>query len=140
MKVLIPTVGERDREGQRVLSSKGGRGLRVFVLVWTVSWADKMSQFSLRLKTLLDKRKVMQSRSGTASKASASFVTLFEGFQQFDYDLNKLQVCKDVRSTTFLPGTDVAAAIRRNQRDGHFEDSEEGLLRRWFHRRSPTLS
>ena len=34
----------------------------------------------------------MQARSGTASKISASFITLEEGFQQFGNDLNKLQV------------------------------------------------
>ena len=49
-------------------------------------------KLKLRLKTLLDKRKVMQGRSATASKLSASFITLEEGFQQFCNDLNKLQV------------------------------------------------
>ena len=34
----------------------------------------------------------MQARSATASKISASFITLEEGFQQFGNDLNKLQV------------------------------------------------
>lgn len=51
-------------------------------------------QFSLRLKTLVDKKRVIQSRSVTSSKISANFVTLFEGFQQFDGDLNKLQVSR----------------------------------------------
>jgi len=46
----------------------------------------------LRLKTLLDKKKVMQSRSETTSKISVTFITLEEGFQQFGNDLNKLQV------------------------------------------------
>ena len=49
-------------------------------------------QLKLRLKTLLDKKKVIQGRSATASKLSASFITLEEGFQQFCNDLNKLQV------------------------------------------------
>lgn len=49
-------------------------------------------QLKLRLKTLLDKKRVMQSRSATTSKISASFITLEEGFQQFGNDLNKLQV------------------------------------------------
>jgi CDK inhibitor PHO81 len=35
---------------------------------------------------------MMQSRSATTSKISASFITLEEGFQQFGNDLNKLQV------------------------------------------------
>ena len=49
-------------------------------------------QFSLRLKTLLDKRRTIQARNASTSKISASFATLVEGFQQFDNDLNKLQV------------------------------------------------
>jgi CDK inhibitor PHO81 len=50
-------------------------------------------QFTLRLKTLLDKKRVIQSRrTVTNAKAPANFVALFEGFQQFDDDLNKLQV------------------------------------------------
>lgn len=56
-------------------------------------------QLKLRLKTLLDKKRVMQSKSTPASKVSASFVTLEEGFQQFGNDLNKLQVYDD---TAFL--------------------------------------
>lgn len=51
-----------------------------------------VEQLRLRLKTLLDKKKVMQARSATASKISTSFITLKEGFQQFRNDLNKLQV------------------------------------------------
>lgn len=54
--------------------------------------ADSLKQLKLRLKTLLDKKKVMQARSATTSKLSASFVTLEEGFLQFGNDLNKLQV------------------------------------------------
>ena len=49
-------------------------------------------QLKLRLKTLLDKKRVMQARSSHASKTSTTFVTLQEGFQQFGNDLNKLQV------------------------------------------------
>ena len=50
-------------------------------------------QFTLRLKTLLDKKRVIQSRrTVTNAKAPANFVSLFEGLQQFDDDLNKLQV------------------------------------------------
>ncbi|EEP80809.1 conserved hypothetical protein [Uncinocarpus reesii 1704] len=56
--------------------------------------------FSLRLKTLLDKQRVVQSkRSVSNSKAPANFVTLFEGFQQFDGDLNKLQQFVEVNET-----------------------------------------
>ena len=49
-------------------------------------------KLKLRLKSLLDKKKSVQARSITASKLSASFITLEEGFQQFCNDLNKLQV------------------------------------------------
>jgi CDK inhibitor PHO81 len=49
-------------------------------------------QFSLRLKTLQDKKRVIQARLAANSRLSASFATLVEGFQQFDNDLNKLQV------------------------------------------------
>jgi CDK inhibitor PHO81 len=40
----------------------------------------------------LDKKHVVQSRTATNSKVPGYFVSLFEGFQQFDGDLNKLQV------------------------------------------------
>ncbi|KAK2783352.1 phosphate system positive regulatory protein pho81 [Emmonsiellopsis sp. PD_33] len=58
----------------------------------SLAWIPGTYPFTLRLKTLLDKKRVVQSRrSVTNSKAPANFVTLFEGFQQFDGDLNKLQ-------------------------------------------------
>ena len=49
-------------------------------------------KLKLRLKTLLDKKRVMQARLGAASKNSSTFITLEEGFSQFGQDLNKLQV------------------------------------------------
>lgn len=49
-------------------------------------------QFTLRLKTLLDKKRVIQARVSSNPRLSATCVTLVEGFQQFDNDLNKLQV------------------------------------------------
>ena len=49
-------------------------------------------QLKLRLETLLEKKRVMQSRSALTSKISTSFITLEEGFQQFGNDLNKLLV------------------------------------------------
>lgn len=59
---------------------------------------DEGFQFSLRLKTLIDKKRVIQSRAATHSKAPANYVALFEGFQQFDGDLNKLQVGSHIKS------------------------------------------
>ncbi|MCJ1475334.1 phosphate system positive regulatory protein pho81 [Lambiella insularis] len=64
-------------------------------------YLQKEAELKLRLKTLLDKKRVMQSKSATASKVSASFVTLEEGFQQFGNDLNKLQQFVEVNATAF---------------------------------------
>ncbi|PLB34018.1 putative cyclin dependent kinase inhibitor Pho81 [Aspergillus candidus] len=62
-------------------------------------YLQKEAEFSLRLKTLLDKKRVIQSRTAAKSKAPASLVTLFEGFQQFDGDLNKLQQFVEINET-----------------------------------------
>ena len=57
-------------------------------------------QLKIRLKTLLDKKKVLQSRQGI-SRRSAKFTTLEEGFQQFATDLNKLQQFIEINGTAF---------------------------------------
>lgn len=57
-------------------------------------------KLKIRLKTLLDKKKVLQSRHGI-SRRSAKFTTLQEGFQQFANDLNKLQQFVDINGTAF---------------------------------------
>ncbi|KAL3249874.1 hypothetical protein ABHI18_011454 [Aspergillus niger] len=62
-------------------------------------YLQKEAEFSLRLKTLVDKKRVIQSRAVTSSKAPANFVALFEGFQQFDGDLNKLQQFVEINET-----------------------------------------
>ena len=59
-------------------------------------------KLELRLKSLLDKKKSVQARSSTASKLSASFITLEEGFQQFCNDLNKLQVSSLLADCTWV--------------------------------------
>ncbi|RMZ84144.1 hypothetical protein DV738_g530, partial [Chaetothyriales sp. CBS 135597] len=64
-----------------------------------VFYLQKEAEFSLRLKTLLDKKRVIQARIGANSTVSATFVTLVEGFQQFDNDLNKLQHFVEVNET-----------------------------------------
>lgn len=69
---------------------------------------------------------MIQGRSSSNSKASSTFVTLVEGFQQFDNDLNKLQVCVVQRGDLFLRLTLLLSAIRGGQRDCYLEDSEEG--------------
>ena len=57
-------------------------------------------QLRIRLKTLLDKKKVLQTRQGL-SRRSAKFTTLEEGFQQFATDLNKLQQFVEINGTAF---------------------------------------
>ncbi|KAJ5570387.1 uncharacterized protein N7459_009817 [Penicillium hispanicum] len=62
-------------------------------------YLQKESEFSLRLKTLVDKKRVIQTRSVSSSKAPSNFVALFEGLQQFDGDLNKLQQFVEINET-----------------------------------------
>ncbi|KAL7276557.1 phosphate system positive regulatory protein pho81 [Rhizina undulata] len=64
-------------------------------------YLQKEAELKLRLKTLIDKKKVMQSRGQTTSKVSATYITLQEGFQQFELDLNKLQQFVEVNATAF---------------------------------------
>ncbi|KAI9844868.1 MAG: phosphate system positive regulatory protein pho81 [Thelocarpon superellum] len=64
-------------------------------------YLQKEAELELRLKTLLDKKRVMQARSETASKTSATFITLEEGFQLFINDLNKLQQYVEINATAF---------------------------------------
>ncbi|KAL8784263.1 MAG: hypothetical protein Q9213_004085 [Squamulea squamosa] len=54
-------------------------------------YLQKEAELKLRLKTLLDKKRMMQTRNTAAPKISAGFITLEEGFQQFGIDLSKLQ-------------------------------------------------
>ncbi|VUC35097.1 unnamed protein product [Clonostachys rosea] len=63
-------------------------------------YLQKEAELKIRLKTLLDKKKVLQSRQGS-SRRSAKFTTLEEGFQQFATDLNKLQQFVEVNGTAF---------------------------------------
>ncbi|OQE21181.1 hypothetical protein PENSTE_c012G06826 [Penicillium steckii] len=62
-------------------------------------YLQKESEFSLRLKTLVDKKRVVQTRTVANSKAPSNFVALFEGLQQFDGDLNKLQQFVEINET-----------------------------------------
>ncbi|TVY48380.1 Ankyrin repeat protein [Lachnellula occidentalis] len=64
-------------------------------------YMQKEAELKIRLKTLLDKKKVLQSRSGNTSRQSAKFTTLEEGFQQFGNDLNKLQQFVEINGTAF---------------------------------------
>lgn len=64
-------------------------------------YLQKEAELKIRLKTLLDKKKVLQTRSQTTSRRSAKFTTLEEGFQQFGNDLNKLQQFVEVNGIAF---------------------------------------
>ncbi|KAI1447423.1 SPX domain-containing protein [Annulohypoxylon stygium] len=63
-------------------------------------YLQKEAELKIRLKTLLDKKRVLQSRHGV-SRRSAKFTTLEEGFQQFANDLNKLQQFVEINGTAF---------------------------------------
>ncbi|RAL64063.1 hypothetical protein DID88_003251 [Monilinia fructigena] len=64
-------------------------------------YLQKEAELKIRLKTLLDKKKVLQSRTQNTSRRSAKFTTLEEGFQQFGNDLNKLQQFVEVNGMAF---------------------------------------
>lgn len=66
-----------------------------------IFYQAKEAELKIRLKTLLDKKMVMQSRNQNTSRRSAKFTTLEEGFQQFGNDLNKLQQFVEINSTAF---------------------------------------
>ena len=62
-------------------------------------YRQKEEEFSLRLQTLLDRKRVIQVRLNSSYKTITSFVGLVEGFQQFDNDLNKLQQFVEINET-----------------------------------------
>ncbi|OAA67238.1 cyclin dependent kinase inhibitor [Niveomyces insectorum RCEF 264] len=64
-------------------------------------YLQKEAELKVRLKTLLDKKKVLRSRGAGVSRRSAKFTTLQEGFQQFANDLNKLQQFVEINGTAF---------------------------------------
>ncbi|KAM7208679.1 ankyrin repeat protein nuc-2 [Naviculisporaceae sp. PSN 640] len=64
-------------------------------------YLQKEAELKIRLKTLLDKKKVLRSRNNGVSRRSAKFTTLQEGFQQFANDLNKLQQFVEINGTAF---------------------------------------
>ncbi|KAI0401407.1 hypothetical protein F4802DRAFT_432198 [Xylaria palmicola] len=63
-------------------------------------YLQKEAELKIRLKTLIDKKKVIKSRQGI-SRRSAKFTTLEEGFQQFASDLYKLQQFVVINGTAF---------------------------------------
>lgn len=55
-------------------------------------YLQKEAELRNRLNTLIDKRKLLLASNRPGFRSSANFIVLQEGFQQFERDLNKLQV------------------------------------------------
>jgi len=65
-------------------------------------YLQKESDLKVRLRTLIDKRKVVQcSRTRRLTKDNSSFATLYEGFRHFEEHLRKLQTFVDINQTGF---------------------------------------
>jgi CDK inhibitor PHO81 len=66
-------------------------------------YLQKEAELKVRLRTLVDKKRVILARRGAAklSKESPSFFALYEGFRYFDKDLSKLQQFIEVNATGF---------------------------------------
>ncbi|WAQ92895.1 hypothetical protein PtA15_17A377 [Puccinia triticina] len=65
-------------------------------------YLQKESDLKVRLRTLIDKRKVVQcSRTRKLTKDNSSFATLYEGFRHFEEHLRKLQAFVDINQTGF---------------------------------------
>lgn len=66
-------------------------------------YLQKEAELKVRLRTLIDKRKLIMARRGAGklSKDSPSFYALYEGFRYFDKDLSKLQQFIEVNATGF---------------------------------------
>jgi CDK inhibitor PHO81 len=66
-------------------------------------YLQKEAELKVRLRTLVDKKRVILARRGATklSKASPSFFALYEGFRYFDKDLSKLQQFIEVNATGF---------------------------------------
>jgi CDK inhibitor PHO81 len=66
-------------------------------------YLQKEAELKVRLRTLIDKRKLIMSRrgSGKLSKESPAFYALYEGFRYFEKDLSKLQQFIEINATGF---------------------------------------
>ncbi|EWC45743.1 hypothetical protein DRE_05080 [Drechslerella stenobrocha 248] len=64
-------------------------------------YLQKQDELTVRLRTLIEKKDAMQSRTDAAAKSSAVLITLQEGFHQFGVDLNKLQQFVELNATGF---------------------------------------
>ncbi|KAG0146451.1 hypothetical protein CROQUDRAFT_44265, partial [Cronartium quercuum f. sp. fusiforme G11] len=65
-------------------------------------YLQKEADLKVRLRTLIDKRKIVQlSRTRKMTKNNSSFTTLYEGFRHFEKDLRKLQAFVEINQTGF---------------------------------------
>lgn len=66
-------------------------------------YLQKEAELRVRLKTLIDKRKLIMAKRGTGklSKESPAFYALYEGFRYFEKDLGKLQQFIEINATGF---------------------------------------
>lgn len=65
-------------------------------------YLQKEADLKVRLRTLIDKRKIVQlSRTRKMTKTNSSFTTLYEGFRNFEKDLRKLQTFVEINQTGF---------------------------------------
>ncbi|KAF3275111.1 phosphate system positive regulatory protein pho81 [Orbilia oligospora] len=64
-------------------------------------YLQKQDELTVRLRTLIEKKDAIQSRTDAAAKSSTMLVTLQEGFHQFGVDLNKLQQFVELNATGF---------------------------------------
>ncbi|CAG8534348.1 4022_t:CDS:2, partial [Cetraspora pellucida] len=64
-------------------------------------YVQKEKEFNVRLRTLLDKKRILLGGERKLSSNSTSLLTLTEAFQQFQQDLNKLQQFVEINGTGF---------------------------------------
>ncbi|KAJ3044484.1 phosphate system positive regulatory protein pho81 [Rhizophlyctis rosea] len=62
-------------------------------------YLQKEAEFKVRLRTLIDKKRILQNRQGP--HVQGSLANLKEGFLQFQHDLTKLQIFVEVNATGF---------------------------------------
>ncbi|KAF1988098.1 putative cyclin dependent kinase inhibitor Pho81 [Aulographum hederae CBS 113979] len=64
-------------------------------------YLQKEAELKLRLKSLLEKKRAMQSQPNPVSKLSSRYISIEEGFKQFSSHLSKLQQFVEVNALAF---------------------------------------
>ncbi|KAK3670485.1 phosphate system positive regulatory protein pho81 [Recurvomyces mirabilis] len=100
----VTTEGEQLRDSQAALQAN--KATFFFRLDREIDKVDtfylqKEAELRIRLRTLLDKKRALESRATPASKLSSGYVLLDEGFRLFSNDLDKLQQFVEVNQTAF---------------------------------------